>query len=203
MSEWDFLWDLKGQELLDAQSCGCTYDDLLYIYKQNIGEQKETARNSLLEMPPIETSLFTNNRPSLAVFVDAENIPPKCYPEIQCILADLGSKACVRVYAMQKDACTKGWHVVSKNNKEVKEIRLCGGSEKNKVDRKIIKDVTKSCDTHLRMDQLVVIVTSDADFAEAAQHWHDLGLFVVGIGEKKTPQKLRDSYAKFVELGKI
>ena len=31
MSEWDFLWGLEGQELMDAMSSGGTYDDWAYI----------------------------------------------------------------------------------------------------------------------------------------------------------------------------
>ena len=31
MSEWDFLWDLEGQELIDAMTSGGTYDDWAYI----------------------------------------------------------------------------------------------------------------------------------------------------------------------------
>ncbi|MGN1196404.1 MAG: hypothetical protein ACI4TA_02265 [Acetatifactor sp.] len=31
MSEWDFLWGLEGQELIDAMTSGGTYDDWAYI----------------------------------------------------------------------------------------------------------------------------------------------------------------------------
>lgn len=31
MSEWDFLWDLEGQELEDAMSSGMTESDMEYI----------------------------------------------------------------------------------------------------------------------------------------------------------------------------
>ena len=31
MSEWDFLWGLKGQKLIDAMTSGGTYDDWAYI----------------------------------------------------------------------------------------------------------------------------------------------------------------------------
>ncbi len=34
MSEWDFLWDLQGQEYLDAMADGMTYADSLYIQEQ-------------------------------------------------------------------------------------------------------------------------------------------------------------------------
>ena len=31
MSEWDFLWGLEGEELIDAMSSGGTYEDWAYI----------------------------------------------------------------------------------------------------------------------------------------------------------------------------
>jgi hypothetical protein len=34
MSEWDFLWELSGQELEDAMTSGMTDDDLLFIEEQ-------------------------------------------------------------------------------------------------------------------------------------------------------------------------
>ena len=34
MSEWDFLWDLKGKELLEAQATGGTKEDWEYIQRE-------------------------------------------------------------------------------------------------------------------------------------------------------------------------
>ena len=31
MSDWDFLWGLEGEELIDAMSSGGTYEDWAYI----------------------------------------------------------------------------------------------------------------------------------------------------------------------------
>ena len=35
MSDWDFLWDLEGQEYLDAMATGMTYYDSWYIEQQD------------------------------------------------------------------------------------------------------------------------------------------------------------------------
>ena len=40
MSEWDFLWDLSGQELIDAMESGGTEVDWEYIEEQDKMQQK-------------------------------------------------------------------------------------------------------------------------------------------------------------------
>ena len=43
MSDWDFLWGLEGQELIDAQSTGGDYWDWDYVAKQ---EKEEAAKRA-------------------------------------------------------------------------------------------------------------------------------------------------------------
>lgn len=40
MSEWDFLWDLSGQELTDAMASGGTEADWEYIEEQDKMKRK-------------------------------------------------------------------------------------------------------------------------------------------------------------------
>ena len=40
MSEWDFLWELEGQELLDAMASGGTQEDWAYIEERKRREEK-------------------------------------------------------------------------------------------------------------------------------------------------------------------
>ncbi len=43
MSEWDFLWGLSGQELMDAMASGGTYADWEYIEKKEEELEKKAA----------------------------------------------------------------------------------------------------------------------------------------------------------------
>ena len=45
MSEWDFLWGLEGDELMDAMASGATASDWDYIEQQEMRKRK-TANSS-------------------------------------------------------------------------------------------------------------------------------------------------------------
>ena len=50
MSEWDFLWDLSGQELTDAMSTGGTSDDWDYVegsLKEKENKKRKAEREEL------------------------------------------------------------------------------------------------------------------------------------------------------------
>ena len=64
MSEWDFLWDLEGQELIDAMTSGGTYDDWEYI------ERMERKQYGFDDDYHDELSFKKNTM----VFIDAENV---------------------------------------------------------------------------------------------------------------------------------
>ena len=46
MSEWDFLWDLEGQEYLDAMATGMTYYDSWYIEQQGKNDFANNFQNN-------------------------------------------------------------------------------------------------------------------------------------------------------------
>ena len=183
MSEWDFLWGLSGQALEDAMSSGATYEEWSAIEKE------------------LDREFIGKHGRNVFVFVDGENIPSMYYEDIRHEIEWLADERQARVYARQLDQGTKGWHKVAmKDPCRVKEIRLCGGPAKNKVDKKIIKDmqhVVRDCEPS---ETLVFLVTSDSDYAPTVRTMRSAGVRVVGIGEEKTPERLRKSYDRFVEL---
>lgn len=186
MSEWEFLWGLEGQELMDAMSFGCNADDLAYL--EHIEKQ-------------IRLIADKHHREHIHVFIDAENIPAKYYDQIEYDFLGQNKLFSTRVYALQKDQATKGWHEVAEANKDnVKEIRLSGEPKKNKVDQKIAKDILKLCNTTPPEKLLVVIVSSDADFSRTIRVIRAKGSYVCGIGEPKASKKLRDACDRFFEL---
>lgn len=67
MSEWDFLWDLEGQELEDARSCGMTYSDMEYVEKQEL-KREWTKLKELRDSNQITKEEFKQRKQDL--FVD-------------------------------------------------------------------------------------------------------------------------------------
>lgn len=136
---------------------------------------------------------------NMDVFYDGENVSSKKYGIIKKKLKRLGATDTSRVYGLQKDSSTKGWTEASHNDSMLKDIRLCGEPSKDKVDKKIKKDVRKSCRDKENIDT-IVIVSSDGGFKDVVDEARKENKKVIVIGEKKTPKKLRESCSMFVEV---
>ena len=141
MSEWDFAFGLTGQALEDALSSGATYEEWGMIERQ-------------LEREDI----IGNHYHYVFAFIDAENVPSKFFEQIENGISYFVDKWNAKVYALQKDHATLNWHEIVKKNDALLEIRLAGGPSKNKVDKKIIKDITRA----IQMADIGINPTSDA-----------------------------------------
>ena len=135
------------------------------------------------------------------VFIDAENVPSKFWKEIEYRLEYLVDRFTVKIYALQRDSATLGWHEVANSRESIKEIRLCGGPSKNKVDAKIINDIRRLLHRCNPDETCVVIVSSDSDYKGIVSELKRFGFWVIGIGEAKTKQNYRDVLNRFIELG--
>ena len=141
MSDWDFLWNLEGQELPDAMATGATYEEWAYIEAQEYKNKNTTFSID-------EDHVFIDEyHGDIALFIDGENISSKHAKQILEIANEIGTIAVAKVYRLQKDEHTKKWTEKAKEN-EIKDIRLCGKPEENKVDNKIIRDMKKTILDH-------------------------------------------------------
>ena len=96
MSEWDFLWGLEGQELMDAMSSGGTYDDWAYIERMERKQYGFDADDYYDDDYYDEPSAKKNTM----VFIDAENVSSTHAASIENEIWDIGNVAEVRYYAM-------------------------------------------------------------------------------------------------------
>lgn len=83
-----------------------------------------------------------NKKKNTALFIDGENISHKKAESILKAVKHQGELYSARVYGLQKDEHTKGWSEKAKEY-DIKDIRLYGGPEKDKADKKIQKDAIK------------------------------------------------------------
>jgi len=189
MSEWDFAFGLTGQALEDALSTGATYEEWAMIEQ----ELERIAQE-------LEREVIGDHCKNAFAYIDAENIPSKFWKEIKWYVSYLVDKWSTKVYALQKDSATMGWHEVAKTNDDVKEIRLCGGSAKNKVDKQIIRDIRRLIGNCTPTETCVFIVSSDSDYRVAVSELKEAGVRVIGIGEAKAKEKYKQSFDRFYEL---
>ncbi len=183
MSEWDFAFGLTGQALEDALSTGATREEWTMIAQQ-------------LEREDV----VGKHCQHVFAFIDAENVPSKFWGQIEGYIYYLVDKWRGKVYALQKDHATQGWHEIAKTNDGLKEIRLMGPPAKNKVDNKIITDIRKLLGKCAPDKTCVFIVSSDSDYWDVVKELKDVGVRVVGIGEPKANVCYKELFHRFMEL---
>lgn len=158
-----------------------------------------TENKSKKKKKTIQTkSNSTKKKVNAALFIDGENISSKKAEQIQKIANKQGVLGTEKVYGLQKDECTKSWSDKAKKL-DIKDIRLCGNPEKDKVDNKIKKDVNREI-KHNKSVDVVCIATSDKGYTDTVKELRRQGKKVVGIGEKKAPKELRDDCSEFFEI---
>ena len=192
MSEWDFLWGLEGQELLDAMASGATYEEWTYIEAQEY-------KNKSTTFSIYEDHVFIDEyHGDIALFIDGENISSKYAEQILKIASDIGTIAVAKVYGLQKDDHTKKWTGKAKEN-EIEDIRLCGKPEKDKVDNKIIQDMKRSILDHSWINT-ICIASCDGGYAKVLDELRNRGLTIIAIGTNKASKKLKDVCDIFKEI---
>ena len=135
-----------------------------------------------------------------AVLIDADNVSPKYIKYILNEVSDLGVATYKRIYGDWTDTEKKSWKnvLLDWSVNPIQQYSYTTG--KNSTDSAMIIDA---------MDILYsgnvdgfCLVSSDSDFTRLAQRLREAGMFVMGIGEQKTPKPFRaacDAF-KFLEI---
>lgn len=141
---------------------------------------------------------MSQKKKNTALFIDGENISCKKVSAIMAAAQQQGILFSERVYGLQKDFSTRAWSDKAREY-GISDIRLFGGPAKNKVDRKIQKDVKREITQHKNVD-IVCVATSDKGYAVTIRELRARGKRVVVIGEDKSPDKLRNACSEFIEI---
>ena len=134
----------------------------------------------------------------VAMYIDTENVSYKKGSGIMAIVGEQGELRDARAYGLQKDRATQGWSDVAKKY-AIKDIRLCGAPQKNKVDKKIQRDIRKTISNGKDID-IICIVSSDQDYVSVIRQVRAKGKQVIVIGEKKASDRLRKAGNIFREI---
>lgn len=124
-----------------------------------------------------------------AVLIDADNVSPKYIKYILDEVSDIGIATYKRIYGDWTDNEKKRWKnvLLDWSVNPIQQYSYTTG--KNATDSAMIIDA---------MDILYsgnvdgfCLVSSDSDFTKLAQRLREAGMFVMGIGEQKTPKPFR------------
>jgi len=199
MSEWDFLWGLSGQELMDAISTGATADDWDYIEEKDKQRKRQLKKSNKARRQKAHSGLkIHEKKKNTVLLIDGENISHNKAESIVNAARSQGTLFESRVYGRQKDSFTRGWTGKAREC-GIQDIRLFGEPEKDKADKKIQKDARRLVVQNKNVD-VVCLATSDSGYIETIEKLRLQGKRVVVIGEKKSSVELRRSCSRFIEV---
>ena len=141
------------------------------------------------------------DRPLYAVLIDADNIPAKHAEAILKEITSFGEPALRRVYGDWSSGRLNAW------TKAVRELGLVAHQESANTVGKNASDIGLVIDAmdilHTGRFDGFVLVSSDSDFTALANRVREQGMDVIGVGEAKAPESLRNVCNRFVLIENI
>ena len=141
------------------------------------------------------------DRPLLAVLIDADNTSPQYAGPIFDEIASLGEASVRRCYGDFSSQQMRGWSKVTAEFGLVPHHQPANTVGKNASDIALVIDAMDLMHTG-RFDGFV-LVSSDSDFTRLASRIREQGLEVYGIGQRKTPEAFVRACRRFIYLENI
>jgi hypothetical protein len=145
-------------------------------------------------MPDPRTSL-------LAVLIDADNVPAKYAKAILNEVTTYGEPGLRRVYGDWSNQQLSGWTRTAQKLGLVQHQQTANTKGKNASDIGLVIDAMDIL--HAGHFDGFVLVSSDSDFTRLASRIREQGLTVIGIGEAKAPDALKNACNRFVAIENI
>lgn len=145
-------------------------------------------------MPDPRTSL-------LAVLIDADNVPAKYARAILNEVTSYGEPGLRRVYGDWSNQQLSGWTRTAQELGLVQHQQTANTKGKNASDIGLVIDAMDIL--HAGHFNGFVLVSSDSDFTRLASRIREQGLTVIGIGEAKAPDALKNACNRFVAIENI
>lgn len=141
------------------------------------------------------------NLKNIALLIDADNTQlSKLEGVIQEVSAH-GRIVVKRAYGNWKKEILKNWENELKRLAIKAEQQFDYVAGKNATDMALVIDAVNLL--HKGIYDAFVIVASDSDYTPLAISLHESGVYVMGVGEKRTPESFRNSCDEFVFLENI
>jgi uncharacterized LabA/DUF88 family protein len=134
----------------------------------------------------------------LAVLIDADNVPYAYVKEMMDEIAKYGNPTIKRIYADWTMPTVSGWKKVLLENAITPIQQYSYTKGKNSSDSALIIDAMDLL--YSKKVSGFCIVSSDSDFTRLATRLREAAMFVIGIGERKTPRPFITACDKFIYL---
>lgn len=127
-----------------------------------------------------------DNKLNIAVLIDGDNAQPKLMKEIIEEVSKYGKATVRRIYGDWTSQQMNGWKAIINQHSISPIQKFSYTTGKNSTDGSLIIDAMDIL--HGKNTEGFCIVSSDSDYTGLAKRIREEGLFVMGIGEKKTPE---------------
>lgn len=121
----------------------------------------------------------------IAILVDGDNAQPKLFKSIVDEVSKYGKVTVRRIYGDWTDNKMNGWKQIINDTSFTPMQKFEYTTGKNSTDGALIIDAMDIL--HSKTVDGFCIVSSDSDYTGLAKRIREEGLFVMGVGEKKTP----------------
>ena len=131
------------------------------------------------------------NLEKIALLIDADNTQLSKLETVIQELSAYGRIVVKRAYGNWRKEALKNWE------DELKRLAIKAEQQFDYVSGKNATDMALVIDTldllHKEIYDAFVIVASDSDYTPLAIRLHESGVYVMGVGEKKTPSAFRNA----------
>ncbi len=138
---------------------------------------------------------------NIVLLIDADNTQLSKLEGVIREISTHGRIVVKRAYGNWKKDALKNWENELKRLAIKAEQQFDYVSGKNATDMALVIDAINLL--HKTIYDAFVIVASDSDYTPLAISLHESGVYVIGVGEKKTPEAFRNSCDEFVFLENI
>src|SRR6056297_2319793 len=152
-------------------------------------------------MVPAKEGSMPDKSPLLAVLIDADNVPSKYAESILKEVTSYGEPGLRRVYGDWSNQQLSGWTKTAQKLGLVQHQQTANTKGKNASDIGLVIDAMDIL--HAGHFDGFVLVSSDSDFTRLASRIREQGLTVIGIGEAKAPDALKNACNRFVAIENI
>lgn len=138
------------------------------------------------------------NLQRIALLIDADNTQLSKIEDVIREISTHGRIVMKRAYGNWRKDTLKNWENELKRLAIKAEQQFDYVSGKNATDMALVIDTVNLL--HKGIYDAFVIVASDSDYTPLAINLHESGVYVMGVGEKKTPEAFRNSCDEFIFL---
>jgi uncharacterized LabA/DUF88 family protein len=137
-----------------------------------------------------------NGQQKFAVLIDGDNAQASLLPEILTEVSKAGLITIKRIYGDWTTTAMNQWKDTLHQNAIQPVQQFRNTVRKNATDSAMIIDAMDLL--HTNDLQGFCIVSSDSDYTRLATRIRENGLFVIGVGEKKTPEAFVNACNQFI-----